>query len=208
LAHLVDSSMKKVPLEIVALSHSVTQAQNYAIVLGETNGTRRLPIIIGGYEAQAIAVAWERMVPGRPLTHDLFKNTMDTFGIAIKEIIISNLQEGIFHARLVCAQGNDVFEVDSRTSDALALAVRFNCPIFTYEFILEAAGVVLEEPNRSEGELSRTETQPNVGVRSGNSNLNQLPVEDLHKLLDQVLANEDYEQAASIRDEINKRKTN
>ena len=137
--------MKRIELDIVALSHSMTQSHNYAVVLGERRGQRRLPIVIGSFEAQAIAVAMERMVPNRPLTHDLFKSTLDTFGIQLKEVVINNLLDGIFYARLVCMKNGELFEIDSRTSDAIAMAVRFECPIFTYDFILEAAGVVLED---------------------------------------------------------------
>jgi len=141
--------MKKIELDIVALSHSVTHSHNYAVVLGEQDGVRRLPIVIGGFEAQAIAVAMERMTPSRPLTHDLFRNSMDTFNINLKEIIINNLLDGIFYARLICEKDGEVLEIDSRTSDALAMAVRFECPIYTYEFILDAAGVILEDADDS-----------------------------------------------------------
>ena len=123
--------MKKIELEIVALSHSITQTHSYAVVLGEVNGLRRLPIVIGGFEAQAIAVALEKMQPSRPLTHDLMKNFMTAFNIELLEVIISDLQEGIFYSKLVCSSDNDTVEIDSRTSDALALAVRFGCPVYT-----------------------------------------------------------------------------
>ena len=149
------TSSKKILLEIVALSHSVTQSNNYAVVLGEVNGNRRLPIVIGGYEAQAIAVSMERMIPNRPLTHDLFKNTLDTFQIKILEIIITDLVEGIFFATLVCERNGEVYEVDSRTSDALAMAVRFDCPIYTYDKILESAGVILEVESEERKEPKR-----------------------------------------------------
>ena len=137
--------MKKIELEIVALSHSITQTHSYAVVLGEVNGLRRLPIVIGGFEAQAIAVALEKMQPGRPLTHDLMKNFLNAFNIELHEIIICDLQEGIFYSKLVCSSDNDTIEIDSRTSDALALAVRFGCPIYTYENILESAGIMMED---------------------------------------------------------------
>ena len=146
--------MKKIELDIVALSHSVTQSHNYAVVLGEQEGSRRLPIVIGGFEAQAIAVAMERMSPNRPLTHDLFKNTLETFNIDLKEVVINNLLDGIFYARLICLKDGELIEIDSRTSDALALAVRFDCPIYTYEFILDAAGVVLEDQEEGERAIS------------------------------------------------------
>ncbi len=195
--------MRKIELDIVALSHSVTQSNNYAVVLGEREGARRLPIVIGGFEAQAIAVAIEGMSPNRPLTHDLFKNTLDTFNIQLKEIIINNLLEGIFYARLICLKDGEIIEVDSRTSDALALAVRFKCPIYTYEFILDAAGVVLEESDEQDEEV--VETQKSVEPQRGTS-LAAYSVEDLNKMLQEVLADEDYERAAEIRDEINRRK--
>ena len=191
--------MKKIELDIVALSHSVTQSHNYAVVLGEQNGSRRLPIVIGGFEAQAIAVAMERMTPNRPLTHDLFKNALETFEVDVKEVIINNLLDGIFYARLVCLKGGDVIEIDSRTSDALAMAVRFNCPIYTYEFILDAAGVVLED---TEEEVPAKRGR---GRKPRKAGLNSYSVNELNKMLDEVLANEDYEQAAKIRDEIKRR---
>ncbi|MBK8562674.1 MAG: bifunctional nuclease family protein [Saprospiraceae bacterium] len=207
--------MKKIELDIVALSHSVTQSHNYAVVLGEQNGTRRLPIVIGGFEAQAIAVAMERMAPNRPLTHDLFKNAFETFSIDLKEVIINNLLDGIFYARLVCERNGEVYEIDSRTSDALAMAVRFNCPIYTYEFILDAAGVVLEEPEGSGTAKKASTTRSGGGTGTASTAkqrptkgaaLNTYSVEELTRLLDEVLGKEDYEQAAKIRDEINRRK--
>lgn len=137
--------MKKIELEIIALSHSITQTHSYAVVLGEVNGLRRLPIVIGGFEAQAIAVALENMKPSRPLTHDLMKNFMNAFAVNLQEIIISDLQEGIFYSKLVCFTENDTVEIDSRTSDALALAVRFGCPIYTYEHIIANAGILMED---------------------------------------------------------------
>ncbi len=196
--------MRKIELDIVALSHSVTQSHNYAVVLGEENGTRRLPIVIGSFEAQAIAVAMERMTPNRPLTHDLFKNTLETFNIELKEVIINNLLDGIFYARLICIKDGEVFEIDSRTSDALAMAVRFGCPIYTYEFILDAAGIVLEETEEDAEE--KTEEHPVAKVEKSGS-LSTYSIEDLNKLLDEVLAEEDYERAAEIRDELNRRKS-
>jgi bifunctional DNase/RNase len=193
--------MKKIKLDIVALSHSVTQSHNYAVVLGEQKGSRRLPIVIGGFEAQAIAVAMERMTPNRPLTHDLFKNVLETFNVELIEIIINNLHDGIFFSQLVCLHNGETVEIDSRTSDALAMAVRFDCPIYTYEFILDRAGVVLEENEGEEGEEAIVRRQE---VSAG-QRLSSYSVEDLKQMLDEVLANEDYERAAEIRDEINRR---
>lgn len=198
--------MKRIELDIVALSHSVTQSHNYAVVLGERRGQRRLPIVIGSFEAQAIAVAMERMAPNRPLTHDLFKNTLDTFNIELREVVINNLLDGIFYARLVCVREGEVFEIDSRTSDAIAMAVRFECPIYTYEFILEAAGVVLEEqddaPASSSG-VRKTGVSPQINADS----LENMPMESLQEKLKEVLESEDYETAAKIRDEIKRRET-
>src|SRR5262252_4631876 len=162
--------MKKIELKIVALSHSITQTHSYAVVLGEVNGLRRLPIVIGGFEAQAIAVALEKMQPSRPLTHDLMKNFMSAFNIELHEIIISDLQEGIFYSKLVCSSDNDTIEIDSRTSDALALAVRFGCPIYTYENILDSAGILMEETT---GKKKKTKEQKEVPVEEvgGNEDL-------------------------------------
>ncbi|MBL7816937.1 MAG: bifunctional nuclease family protein [Saprospiraceae bacterium] len=198
--------MRKIPLDIVGLQPSMTQTHNYAVVLGERNGNRRLPIIIGGFEAQAIAVAVERMMPNRPLTHDLFKNALDTFNIDLHEVIISNLLDGVFYARLICYKDGIPHEIDSRTSDALAMAVRFNCPIYTYEFILEAAGVVLEddESNRKQGSDRGAKVESKaVDSHAAMTNLSS---DELNKKLQEALGSEDYEQAARIRDELNRRK--
>ena len=196
--------MKKIELEIVALSHSITQTHSYAVVLGEIKGQRRLPIVIGGFEAQAIAVALEHMQPSRPLTHDLMKNFMNSFGVELQEVIISDLQEGIFYSKLVCYTENDTIEIDSRTSDALALAVRFGCPIYTYEHILENAGILMDD------NVTKKERNESVGtqedISSNRENLSALGIEELHILLNEVLEQEDYIRAISIRDEINKRK--
>lgn len=197
--------MKKIELDIVALSHSVTHSHNYAVVLGEQDGVRRLPIVIGGFEAQAIAVAMERMTPSRPLTHDLFKNSMDTFNVVLKEIVINNLLDGIFYARLVCEKDGQVLEIDSRTSDALAMAVRFNCPIYTFEFILDAAGVILEDSDEEDLEGSVGSNKKRKRTPKKPVELGQRSIEDLEKLLESVLEKEDYRKAAEIRDEINKR---
>lgn len=195
--------MKRIELDIVALSHSVTQSHNYAVVLGERRGQRRLPIVIGSFEAQAIAVAMERMVPNRPLTHDLFKNTLDTFNIELREVVINNLLDGIFYARLVCVKNGEVFEIDSRTSDAIAMAVRFDCPIYTYDFILEAAGVVLEEQEEgvSSGRSVESESQQPIDSNA----LETYSAELLQRRLQEVLEAEDYETAAKIRDELKRR---
>lgn len=194
--------MKKIALDIVALSHSVSQSHNYAVVLAEREGHRRLPIVIGSFEAQAIAVAMERMTTNRPLTHDLFKNTLDTFQIDLQEIIINNLVEGVFYASLVCLRAGEVVEIDSRTSDALALAVRFNCPIYTYDFVMDEAGVILEE--EEPGAAGET-TGGRKGRNKRQRGLSSYSVEALSKMLDEVLGEENYEKAAEIRDEIKRR---
>lgn len=195
--------MKKIELEIVALSHSITQTHSYAVVLGEINGLRRLPIVIGGFEAQAIAVALERMNPSRPLTHDLMKNFMLAFNVDLHEVVINDLQEGIFYSKLVCSSENDTVEIDSRTSDALALAVRFGCPIFTYENILESAGILME--NDEKKKASGSTPQP-VTTDSSREDLKSLSLPELNTLLNEVLEQEDYIKAIAIRDEINNRK--
>jgi bifunctional DNase/RNase len=196
--------MKKIELEIVALSHSITQTHSYAVVLGEVNGLRRLPIVIGGFEAQAIAVALEKMQPSRPLTHDLMKNFMNAFGVELNEIIINDLQEGIFFSKLVCSTENDTVEIDSRTSDALALAVRFGCPIYTFENILESAGIMMEE---TAGKKKKSQGgEPVEDVRTGSEDLKVMSLEELNTLLSEVLESEDYMRAIAIRDEINSRK--
>jgi uncharacterized protein len=198
--------MKKIELEIVALSHSITQTHSYAVVLGEVNGLRRLPIVIGGFEAQAIAVALEKMQPSRPLTHDLMKNFLNAFAIDLHEIIICDLQEGIFYSKLVCSSENDTIEIDSRTSDALALAVRFGCPIYTYANILESAGILMEDTDKSKKKKAKQEVIVEEQGGTGNEDLKTMSVEELNSLLGEVLENEDYIRAIAIRDEINSRK--
>ena len=197
--------MKKIELEIVALSHSITQTHSYAVVLGEVNGLRRLPIVIGGFEAQAIAVALERMQPSRPLTHDLMKNFMMAFNVELHEVIINDLQEGIFYSKLVCSSESDTVEIDSRTSDALALAVRFGCPIYTFEHILESAGILMEDTSKGGAKKSDTPTTTTT-TTGGHDDLKNLTLEELTQLLGEVLEQEDYIRAIAIRDEINSRR--
>ncbi|MBC7874850.1 MAG: bifunctional nuclease family protein [Ferruginibacter sp.] len=200
--------MKKIELEIVALSHSITQTHSYAVVLGEVNGLRRLPIVIGGFEAQAIAVALEKMQPSRPLTHDLMKNFMTAFSIDLHEIIICDLQEGIFYSKLVCSTENDTVEIDSRTSDAIALAVRFGCPVYTYENILESAGILMEDTAATPGKKKKAKQEVMVEQDSstGNEDLKTMTLDELNNLLNEVLEGEDYIRAIAIRDEINSRR--
>ena len=190
--------MQKIELEIVALSHSITQSNSYAVILGEVNGLRRLPIVIGGFEAQAIAVALENMHPSRPLTHDLMKNFMTAFNLQLQEVYICDLQEGIFYTKLVCFNSNDTIEIDSRTSDALALAVRFGCPVYVYEHILDQAGLTNEKSDKVDMPATITKT-------TDRSDLAKLSLAELNQLLSEVLEQEDYIRAIDIRDEINKR---
>ena len=199
--------MRKIELEIIALSHSVTQSHSFAVVLGEIGGSRRLPIVIGGFEAQAIAVALDNMKPSRPLTHDLMKTMCDTFEIQLEYIYISKLLDGVFYSNLVCKKGDDLFEVDSRTSDALALAVRFDCPIYVEESIILEAGVEAD-PNE-ENIVSSSEEKQIAELTSphASSNYTEMSVADLQVQLKAALDNEDYELAARIRDELNKRKS-
>ncbi len=181
--------MKKIELEIVALSHSITQTHSYAVVLGEVDGLRRLPIVIGGFEAQAIAVALERMQPSRPLTHDLFANFMTTFGIELTEVLIYKLEEGIFFSKLMCRHEGENVEIDSRTSDALAMAVRANCKIYTYENILEMAGLYLEQTDVP-AEASQEPKPAKIPVtgKTIDSDIKSMSLEDLNALLQKVTA--------------------
>jgi uncharacterized protein len=192
------SLMIKIQLEIKGMTVSQSQHNSYALVLGEVNGQRRLPIIIGAFEAQAIALELEKMRPSRPLTHDLFRNFADIFGINIEEVIINKFSEGIFHALLICNDGVAIKEIDSRTSDAIALALRFECPIYTYENILAQAGITFDEET---AELeSEDESEELV------NDFNSFTTEELEEQLQKAIGDEDYEKATLIRDELHKRK--
>ena len=201
--------MKKIRLDIVGLSYSQTQTGAYALVLGESGGKRRLPIIIGGFEAQAIAIELEKMTPSRPLTHDLFKSFAQVFDIEITEVIIYNLVEGIFFAKIICSNGVSENEIDARTSDAIALAVRFNWPISTYDFILSSSGILLEDDSQglpSAEQEDVIETQINSLIEDAEGEYSAKSTEELKTLLQNALENEQYEAASKIRDEINSRK--
>ena len=199
------NDMKKIKLDIVGLSYSQTQSGAYALVLGEVSGRRRLPIIIGSFEAQAIAIEIEKMTPSRPLTHDLFKSFGQAYHINVLEIIIYNLVDGIFYAKLICSDGKKMVEIDARTSDAIAVAVRFDCPIYTYEFILSSAGIVIEGNDFVYLE-NINETAEEKTSAAGTSGFTSLSVDELKTKLQEALAEESYEKAAKIRDELNKRK--
>lgn len=201
--------MKKLKLDIIGLSYSQTQSGAYALVLGEVNGRRRLPIIIGGFEAQAIAIEIEKMTPSRPLTHDLFKSFAESFHINIQEVIIYNLVEGVFFAKLLCNDGKKVLEIDARTSDAIALAVRFNAPIYTYEFILASAGIIIEGNDflflDNIDTVEEPSSQPKPKSTSSKESFSSYSIEELKDKLQKALAEEAYEKAALIRDELSKR---
>ncbi len=197
---------EKIKLEILGLSYSQTQTGAYALVLGEAEGKRRLPIIIGNFEAQAIAIELEQMRPSRPLTHDIFKTFADTFDITVTEVIVYNLLEGIFFAKLVCKRGNEEpIEIDTRTSDAIALAVRFHCPIYTYEFILGSAGIILEEDEADPLNFDEEEAEAAMEITKSNA-YRSMTIDELEEELDKAINDEDYEKASILRDEIQKRK--
>ena len=196
--------MEKIKLEILGLSPSQSQSGSFALVLGEEYGNRRLPIIIGMFEAQAIAIEIEKIVPNRPMTHDLFKQFAKNFGFTVREIVISDLREGIFFARIVCSDGVQETVVDARPSDAIAIGIRFGVSIFTYEAILSEAGIIasVDEEEEEQEELVRTS---NRSPRALGEQLKEMTVDELQKILDEALGNEEYERAAKIRDEISKR---
>jgi len=190
--------VSKIRLEILGLSSSQTQSGSFALVMGEKGGNRRLPIIIGMFEAQAIAIEIERITPNRPMTHDLFRSLAEAFEIRLIEVVISDLREGIFYARLVCISEDRKIEIDARPSDAIAIALRFNAPVYTYENVLQDAGAV---------SLDEEEDEPFEEVRkpTRSESLKDYSTDELQGLLNQALENEDYEKAAKIRDELSKR---
>lgn len=191
---------EKIRLDIIGLSTSQTQSGAYALILGETEGKRRLPIIIGAFEAQAIAFELERLKPNRPLTHDLLRNMAEAYHIILKEVVINKFLEGVFYAILITTDGNEIIEIDSRTSDAVALALRFRCPIYCNEQVLEKAGIVMDE---DEDEIE--EIQEDEPKEEGNSSFENYSIEELKELLHEYIAGEEYEKASKIRDEINRR---
>ncbi|MBW8050426.1 MAG: hypothetical protein FVQ77_08830 [Cytophagales bacterium] len=195
---------KKIKLEILGLSSSQSQTGSFALVLGEEGGNRRLPIIIGMFEAQAIAIEMEKITPSRPMTHDLFKSFALKFKFSIEEIVIANLKEGIFFAKIVCANGKKTFDIDARPSDAIAIGLRFNVPIYTFEEILSEAGIILsEEPESEQGEFSERKIRKAQPPRV--KDLKDMTAEQLKALLNDAVKKEDYENAARVRDELSKR---
>ena len=188
--------MQKKELNIAAIANSESQANGFVVILKELEGVRRLPVVIGGFEAQAIAIAIENIRPNRPMTHDLFKNTLSALNVELEEVIISELKGGVFYATLICRQSDGRFlEMDSRTSDALALAVRFGCPIYANAAVMDEAGVTLEDRPGAES-TTKESGEPSISTASE---------KELEELLEKALEAEDYERAAEIRDEINKR---
>jgi uncharacterized protein len=194
--------MKRVKLKVMGISYSQTQSGAYALILIEDKGERRIPIIIGGFEAQAIVIKLENLDPPRPLTHDLFKKFADEFNISIVEVMISRLEEGVFYSKLICSNGEKEYAIDSRTSDAVALALRFECPIYITEEILEKAGITI---NPTDSEINIT-SEADSFIEPEINKYESYSEEELYKLIDEAVKTEDYERAAAVRDEIEKRR--
>ena len=199
--------MENIKLEILGLSSSQSQSGSFALILGEESGNRRLPIIIGMFEAQAIAIEIEKIIPNRPMTHDLFKSFADVFNFKIDSIVISDLKEGVFYAKIFCIDGAKMKEIDARPSDAIAIGLRFSAPIYTTEAIMSEAGIVLSEYSDEEPpKKKQTEKQVvKTPKKSKSEQLKDMTAEQLKVMLDDLLKKEDYEAAAAIRDELNKR---
>ncbi|PTX19950.1 hypothetical protein C8N40_10321 [Pontibacter mucosus] len=200
--------MDKIQLEILGLSSSQSQTGSFALVLGEKEGNRRLPIIIGMFEAQSIAIQIEKINPNRPLTHDLFKTFAEEMDVRVTEILISDLKEGVFYSKIVCTNGTREFELDARPSDAIAIGLRFGVPIYTVESVLSEAGIILsdlEEEEEESDEMAVKSTSTSASSSGAKESLSQTSVDELNKMLNDALEKEDYERAAKIRDELNKR---
>lgn len=206
--------MKKIQLEILGLSSSQSQSGSFALILGEKGGSRRLPIIIGMFEAQSIAIQIEKISPNRPLTHDLFKSFAEHVHVVILEVVISDLKEGVFYSRIVCSDGATTFDIDARPSDAIAIGLRFGVPIYTVETVLGEAGIILSELDETESDDEDEDTdteadqetpRPTRAQPESRDPSGQVSLDELTKMLAQALEKEDYEKAAKIRDELNKR---
>lgn len=197
--------MDKIKLEILGLSSSQSQSGSFALVLGETEGSRRLPIIIGMFEAQAIAIEIEKIIPNRPMTHDLFKSFAQSFDYKVEEIIISDLKEGVFFAKIVCSNGAKNIEIDARPSDAIAIGLRFDSPIYTYESILAEAGIVLTDESEDDIAEIKSEIKSSTKKQGSGDDLKNFSVDKLNELLNDAIEKEDYEKAAKIRDELSRR---
>lgn len=191
------------------MSSSQSQTGSFALVLGEEGGNRRLPIIIGMFEAQAIAIEIEKIVPNRPMTHDLFKSFAASFHFEVEEILISDLKEGVFYAKIICTDGRSKVEIDSRPSDAIAIGLRFNVPIYTVESIMSEAGILLSDISTEESSAENIPTEKKVRkpkqTKEKDTKIENLSNEQLKTMLEEALKNEDYENAARLRDELNKR---
>ena len=191
-------------LKVIGISYSQTQSGAYALILAEENGERRIPIIIGGFEAQAIVIKLENLEPPRPLTHDLFKSFAEACGVTVEQVLINKLREGIFYSQIICTDGDRRFQIDSRTSDAVALALRFECPIFIEPQILNEAGIVMsatpEETQKQPADTTQKKTQVPAGEYG------EFTTDELKEMLTDAISREDYEQAAAIRDELARRK--
>jgi len=207
----------KIKLDILGLSSSQSQSGSFALVLGEENGNRRLPIIIGMFEAQAIAIEIEKVVPNRPMTHDLFKSFAGAFNYSVEEILISDLKEGVFFSKIICSDGIRQVEIDARPSDAIAIGIRFDVPIYTYETILSEAGIVLNEFNDEEDgedddddeaegdEVESSYVKKESMASTSEDSIKNYSTDQLKSMLDDAIQKEDYEKAARIRDELNNR---
>ncbi|MEJ6589587.1 MAG: bifunctional nuclease family protein [Crocinitomicaceae bacterium] len=195
--------MQKVRLEISGIAYSQTQSGSYVLTLSEAAGNRKLPIVIGGFEAQAIAVELEKMIPNRPLTHDLIKSFCVSFEVVIKEVLIYKFVEGVFYAKLICEKDGVLTEIDSRTSDAIAVGVRFNSPIYTFSNVLDDAGITRDQEDAFENDsLIGQDDTLELEVETSHSSSS---MKELEKQLQEALENEDYELASKLRDEIKKR---
>jgi len=209
--------VEKIRLEIIGLSSSQSQTGSFALVLGEVNGNRRLPIIIGMFEAQAIAIEIEKVIPNRPMTHDLFKSFALSFHFIVEEIVISDLKEGVFFAKIICSDGIKTIEIDARPSDAIAIGLRFDVPIYSYETIMSEAGIVLNDEMEESDEDEEEEDEDNLEEATISSNkpepsfvgkedqIKNMSLDQLQAMLDDAIEKEDYEKAARVRDEMNKR---
>jgi bifunctional DNase/RNase len=193
--------MQRVKLKVLGISYSQTQSGAYALVLAEETGERRMPIIIGGFEAQSIVIKLENLNPPRPLTHDLFKSFADSFGITLFEVVIDRFEDGVFYSKLICSDGEKDFSIDSRTSDAVALSLRFNCPIFTTEDIMARAGIIIDQ-SVSEPESGTEESE---GNSEGSGDFGALSDEELTRMMEEAVAREDYEKAAAMKSELDRR---
>lgn len=195
-----------VELEILGLSSNHSQSGSFTLVMGEVGGTKRLPIVIGMFEAQAIAIEIEKIIPNRPMTHDLFKSFASSFNYTIEHILISDMREGVYYANIICKSGSKRIEIDSRPSDAIAIAVRFDAPIYcTFKVMSEFASEYIEEEERKEHDKPAAAKKPSTAASKSSDSLKDYSLDKLNQLLEKAISNEDYEKAARIRDEINRR---